>query len=587
MIKSQDLTFTYPAYEDSDTPSPVLKGLNLTIAHGEFVAILGHNGSGKSTLAQHFNALLTPTTGTLWVNGKDTTDPQNLWDIRQTTGMLFQNPDNQIVASIVEEDVAFGPENLGVPPHEIRTRVDNALATVNMTDYATAPPHNLSGGQKQRVAIAGVLAMAPHCIILDEPTAMLDPSGRKEVLDTVTRLNQETGMTVILITHFMEEAARAKRIIVLEKGQVVMDDTPQAVFAREKEMESLGLGVPKITALAHRLQEKGLPSSHTILTTKEFMAWAPIQAIAKATTHHVTHPEPSPNPSAAHGSPTLSLKNLTHTYSPQSAFEKTAVEDVTLAINKGDMVAIIGHTGSGKSTLIQHLNALLKPTSGTITLNGQDMHQDKNKLKSIRQRVGLVFQYPEHQLFETTIYRDVAFGPTKMGLTPEEINRRVENALEIVGIDKALYEKSPFELSGGQKRRVAIAGVLAMEPEILILDEPAAGLDPGGKDEILSQIKKMHSTLGITVVLVSHSMDDTARLTNRIFVMNRGKLALEGTPQEIFAQDAALRAIGLDTPEISKVFAQLSTQNPQIPSGIFHIEEAASIIHALYKGRNS
>jgi len=600
MIKSENVTFTYPAFDETDCPTPVLNGIDLTIATGDFVAILGHNGSGKSTFARHINALLTPTGGTLWVNGKDTSDPQNLWDIRRGTGMLFQNPDNQIVATTVEEDVAFGPENLGVDPQEIRTRVDAALAAVNMCGYETTPPHHLSGGQKQRVAIAGVLAMQPNCIVLDEPTAMLDPAGRKEVLDTVMRLNRETGMTVILITHFMEEAAKANRIIVLEAGKVAMDGTPREVFARVPEMKALGVGVPQITELAYELRKHGLPFDGTVLTVREFLQMVKIHDMFPDEDTH--KPQAGTQISADTGAlfspvsadicvltnPALELQNLTHIYSPGTTFEKHAISDVSLAISKGEMVAIIGHTGSGKSTLIQHLNALLKPTSGQVLLGGEDIHADKTKLKSIRQRVGLVFQYPEHQLFESTVYRDVAFGPTRMNLSAAEIAERTRHALSAVGIPQALFEKSPFELSGGQKRRVAIAGVLAMRPEILILDEPAAGLDPAGKDEILAQIKHMHTTLGITVFLVSHSMDDTARLCNRIFVMSGGKLATQGIPSEVFAQTGMLKSIGLDTPQIAQVFAELHKTNPNIPPGVFDLQNAVTLLQQFAaKGRSS
>ena len=563
MIKSQDLKFEYASYDDNAPPLQVLNGIDISIQNGEFVAILGHNGSGKSTLARHMNALLTPKSGTLWVDGKDTSDPANTWQIRQSTGMLFQNPDNQIVAAVVEEDVAFGPENIGVPPGEIRKRVEDALQAVGMSEYAKEQPHHLSGGQKQRIAIAGVLAMEPSCIVLDEPTAMLDPSGRREVLDTVTRLNRDTGMTVILITHFMEEAARANRILVMEAGKVVMDGTPRQVFSHVKQMQQLGLGVPQITELAHRL---GI--NNTILSIDEFLDnYTP----APYNHTHVTHAQKNTTP-------LLQLKNLTHTYNPGSDFAKTALDNVSLTIAKGEMAAIIGHTGSGKSTLIQHLNALLKPTSGQFLLNGEDIHTDKSKLKSIRQRVGLVFQYPEHQLFEPTVYKDVSFGPIKMDLTKEEVDRRVRSALSIVGIDESLYEKSPFELSGGQKRRVAIAGILAMRPEVLVLDEPTAGLDPAGKDEILSQIKQMHKQLGITVILVSHSMEDVARLSDRIYVMNKSKLLCEGTPAEVFSQYELLKSTGLDVPQVTQLFLELHKKDPAAPTGIFSIEDAVQIL---------
>jgi len=271
LIKAKELVFEYASYDEDAQRTQVLQGIDMSVAKGEFIAIVGCNGSGKSTLARHFNALLTPTGGTLWIDGKDTKDAALLWDVRQQVGMLFQNPDNQIVASIVDEDVAFGPENLGVPSDEIRHRVDNALSAVGMTEYAASSSNHLSGGQKQRIGIAGVLAMVPDCIVLDEPTAMLDPSGRKEVLDAVSQLNREMGITVILITHFMEEAARAGRIMVIDKGNVVMNGTPRDVFSQVEEMRNLGLSVPQVTVLAHELRVQGLPIDDTILTVDEFL----------------------------------------------------------------------------------------------------------------------------------------------------------------------------------------------------------------------------------------------------------------------------------------------------------------------------
>jgi energy-coupling factor transport system ATP-binding protein len=263
---SEALRFEYTAGGAS-----ALDGVDISIEKGAFAAVVGHNGSGKSTLARHLNALLVPTGGTLWVKGLDTRDPDNAWTVRRTAGMVFQNPDNQLVAAIVEEDVAFGPENLGVPSAEIRARVDEALADVRMSDYAGAEPHRLSGGQKQRVAIAGILAMRPDCIVLDEPTAMLDPAGRREVLDTVLRLNREHGITVILITHFMDEAARAERVFVMDSGRVVMDGPPREVFSHTEEMTKLGLGVPPAAALASELRGRGVPMPSDILTAEEFI----------------------------------------------------------------------------------------------------------------------------------------------------------------------------------------------------------------------------------------------------------------------------------------------------------------------------
>ena len=268
IIQTEDLVFAYPAGEDT-APVQALQGVNLSIEQGSFTVVLGHNGSGKSTLAKHMNAVLLPTGGTVWVDGMDTKDEALLLEIRRRVGMVFQNPDNQIVANVVEEDVAFAPENLGVPSEEIRERVDAALAAVGMSEYVTHAPHLLSGGQKQRIAIAGVLAMEPECVVLDEATAMLDPIGRQEVLNTVHQLNREKGITVILITHHMNEAEEADRVIVMDGGKVAMDGTPQEVFPQVAALRHMGLTVPDTVNLLERLQRDGLDVPLDALTVEE------------------------------------------------------------------------------------------------------------------------------------------------------------------------------------------------------------------------------------------------------------------------------------------------------------------------------
>ena len=270
MIECRNLIFKYTAGENQEEKIAI-NDVNLQIKEGEFIAILGHNGSGKSTMAKHMNALLIPTEGKMLVNKMDTSDMNNLWNIRETAGMVFQNPDNQLVATIVEEDVAFGPENLGVPPEEIRKRVDEALERVGMSEYKRHAPHLLSGGQKQRIAIAGILAMKPKCIIFDEPTAMLDPSGRKEVLDTIIDLNKNYGITVILITHYMDEAAKADRIVVMDKGKLILDGKPRDVFSNVEKMKSIGLDVPQVTELSYELQKVGINIDTRILDVNEMV----------------------------------------------------------------------------------------------------------------------------------------------------------------------------------------------------------------------------------------------------------------------------------------------------------------------------
>lgn len=270
MIDIDNVTFKYASTEEQEG-KVVIKGVNLKVSKGEFVVVLGHNGSGKSTIAKHINALLTPSSGTVLVDGMDTKDQQNLWDIRSKAGMVFQNPDNQLVATIVEEDVAFGPENLGVDPKEIRKRVDDSLAKVGMSEYKRHAPQLLSGGQKQRVAIAGVLAMQPDCIVFDEPTAMLDPSGRKEVINNIKELNKQHNITIVLITHYMDEAAQADRIIVVDDGQIRMEGTPREVFSKVDVMKKIGLDVPQVTELAYELRKEGIDISTEILNIDEMV----------------------------------------------------------------------------------------------------------------------------------------------------------------------------------------------------------------------------------------------------------------------------------------------------------------------------
>ena len=279
----------------------------------------------------------------------------------------------------------------------------------------------------------------------------------------------------------------------------------------------------------------------------------------------------------------IEVKNLTHTYSAGSAFQATAIRNVSLTISDGEFIAVIGHTGSGKSTLVQHLNGLLKPTSGQILVDGEDLNGEKVDRRRVRQKVGLVFQYPEYQLFEETVAKDIAFGPKNQGLTPEEIDVRVRRAMAWVHLDYDKYaDRSPFELSGGQMRRVAIAGVLAMEPKVLILDEPTAGLDPQGRDRILAMVKDLHKS-GVTVVMVSHSMDDVARLATRLLVMNRGQLVATGTPREIFRQVDMMESIGLGVPEAAKLCAMLRAKGLQLPDDVYTLEEIKKDILKLWK----
>lgn len=580
-IESGDLRYDYTFYDDETNEkktTQALKGIDISIKKGEFVALLGHNGSGKSTFAKLLNGINMLSGGTLYIKGLDASDENNIWDIRQSVGMVFQNPDNQIIASVVEEDVAFGPENLGIAPDEIVKNVDMALSSVHMEKYRLSSPTCLSGGQKQRVAIAGILAMKPECIVLDEATAMLDPLGRKEIMSTVLRLNKEEGITIVLITHYMEEAVLADRVVVINEGRIADEGRPEEVFTRVEKMRSLRLDVPQITELSYLVNKEIKEFPADILSVEDFVLRA-CEIGFKENFSYRKKEKPGNNGAEN----IIEIKNLTHIYAEGSAFESVALRNVSLDIKKGDFVGLIGHTGSGKSTLIQHFNALERAEEGKVFFKGKDINADKSELKSIRQKIGLVFQYPEHQIFGSTIFEEVAFGPSNCGLSEDEIKQRVRKALELVGMDESMYERSPFALSGGQKRRIAIAGVLAMNPEVLILDEPMAGLDPRGRDEILSNIKKMHDELGITIVLVSHSMEAIADIADKIIVMSEGSVEMYDTCDRVFSQAERLNGIGLDVPCMTQLFSQLKAKGLDVSENIYNVKEGAEILISALK----
>ena len=574
MIDISNLRFTY------DGADFALGGVSTHVAHGEFLCILGGNGSGKSTLAKHLNALLVPDEGSVVVDGMDTADDANVYLVRKTCGMVFQNPDDQLVASLVEDDVAFGPENLGFEPDELRRRVTQALGDVGLSGFERHETHALSGGQKQRVAIAGVLAMEPQVLVLDEASAMLDPRGRAGLMRVVRELH-ERGMTIVMITHFMEEAAQADRVVVMERGQAVMEGTPDEVLLETERLERLNLEVPFAAQLSLKLRAAGVEVAPTVNPeelAEEVLARAAAagalgnaagagRAGGGATVAPLSPLADGDAKGAEDTGALIEFDRVSFTYDAAEAKRQRkrggaqeqrqakwgnspdslwAVRDVSFAVRAGEFFGIAGHTGSGKSTLIQHMNGILRPTSGRVLVEGRDIAA-KDSDANVRGTIGVVFQYPEHQLFAETVYKDVAFGPRNLGFSEEEVRKRVENALSRVGLDAAeISEKSPFELSGGQQRRVAFAGVLAMDPKVLVLDEPAAGLDPASRKSFLGMISRLHKD-GLTVVMVSHSMDDLAAMCDRVAVMNEGKLLGVGKPAELFLHAEELKTVGLGT----------------------------------------
>lgn len=570
------------------------------IAHkGQIIAVLGRNGSGKSTFARHLNGLYAPDQGTVWIQGDsdmlETRREDDLLAIRRAVGMIFQNPDNQMVGNTVAEDVGFGLENLGFQAEEIWERINEVLRLTGMEAYLERNVSHLSGGQKQRLAIASVMAMSPECIVMDEATAMLDPVGSRQILDTLYHLNREFCITIIMITHRMEETVRADQIYVMDDGNVELVGAPYEIYPQVEKLEQLGLDSLLSYKLLHELKvdysddkkfvkDLDEDAKSALVDRKERLL--SVQDAAdriKACLHdkklfdeknlneqnvlddidsyvndtkNINKPEAAEQINSAQkdipsskNDILVEADNLEYSYK-DGAVQVPAVEQVSFQIRKGEVLAVAGQTGSGKSTLLYMLNGIYRPMGGTLKVDGIDVGKTKN-LKELRKKIGFVFQYPEYQLFESTVLADVMYGALNFGMSKAEAEQAARKALALVNISEEYYEYSPFDLSGGQKKRVALAGILAYQPEILILDEPVAGMDPKAKRELFALIRRLHEERNITVIFVSHDMKDVYEIADRILVMGQGKLVYDGAVEQAFGTPEMVEKLGLEMPEMA------------------------------------
>lgn len=509
--------------------SVALDDVTLEVCRGERVCVLGANGSGKSTLASVICGLLAPDEGDVELAGHavctgGVPDLAAYRDARRQLGLVFQNPDDQIVTSVVADDVAFGPENLGVPRTQISVRVARELRRVAMEKYAHADPSRLSGGQRQRVCIAGALAMEPAVLVLDEPSSLLDVRGRAAIMRVMGRL-AAAGATLVHVTHFMDEALAADRVVVMQHGHVALEGTPDEVFAAKNAqvIEALGLEMPFEARLAVALRQAGA-------------AGGAIAAPGAPSDEKPAACAPAAEPLA------ILARDLGFSYGPDAQ----ALDGVSLEVPARATTAIVGQTGSGKSTLLRLLCGLEAADAGSLTVCGINAATKRGR-RQVRRAVGYVMQHPERQLFAQTVAEDVAFGPRNQRLSAAEVERRVAHALDLVGLADR-RDASPFELSGGQQRLAAIAGVLAMEPELLVLDEPTAGLDPRGRARLRALMADL-AAHGVTLLQVTHSMEDAAR-ADHVVVLDQSHVLAAGTPAEVFcpANEPQLTAVGLGLP---------------------------------------
>jgi energy-coupling factor transport system ATP-binding protein len=525
-----------------------LAGLDLAVAPGETVAVVGPNGSGKSTLARLLGGLSRPSAGReATVCGCDLLSAEGRLAARREVGVLFQNPDNQLVAEHVEEDVAFGLENLAWPPEQIRARTDEMLERFDLEGLRRREPHLLSGGQKQRTALAGVLAIPRQVLVLDEPTAMLDAEGRDDLLDAVHRL-RAGGLTIVIVTQEMDEVGIADRVVALEQGSVEFDGPSDELFVQTGLVRRLRLGLPPAGEVALALAARGRVLRRLPLTlaalAEEYESggagegdqlWLEVETAGET---------PSPGgdaadagrageaPAAEKQAPPvpprpgmrLSCESVSFAYD-EGGTPVPALRDVSFAVDAGAAVALLGPSGSGKSTLLQVLRGLLEPGEGRVVLDGAT-GRDEEAVR--RREVGLVFQTPELQLFASTAAQDVAFGPQRLGWPPEAVEAAVEAAMDVVGVPRATFgERHPYSLSGGEQRRLALAGVLAMQPRALLLDEPFVNLDPGARRDLVAVLARL-AERGTTVILATHDEDAAWQLCREVLVLDGGRLVAAG-----------------------------------------------------------
>jgi energy-coupling factor transport system ATP-binding protein len=564
IVKITGLRYAYRGHETTE----VLSGIDLEISKGEFLAIAGRTGSGKSTLCYALNGLVPQSfggkmEGSVTVSGLDTQTATTA-ELAQKVGIVLQSAESQIVGLTVEEDVEYGLENLALPVEEILSRRAEALEIVEMTAFKDASPWNLSGGQKQRVAIAAALAFRPEILVLDNPTAELDPVGKEEVLQTISRLNREMGITIVIVDQELQEIIPyADRIAIMDDRRILLVDTPEKVLDQASLLREAGIKLPDVTEIAYQLRKDG-----------RWPGELPISLdIAQKTLREILHGNGKPvanveKPRFIPGEPLIVAEKACFNY----ANGKPILKNVDLEIRRGEFIALMGHNGAGKTTLAKHLNGLLKPTSGKVVVEGLDTRQVS--IARLSSKVGYVFQNPDHQIFSKNVAEELAFGPRNLKWDEERIEEAVQKSLKDIGME-GRGEDEPFFMGLAERKLIAIASILIMEPDVLVLDEPATGADFGVALRIMRYISGLHQK-GLTVVIITHDVSLAANYASRLLILNKGQIALDGSAEEVFAQKDMLRACHISQPQVADLAEGL--QDRGIPKNVIRVPDMVQLI---------
>ena len=554
LIEFRDVTYAYLLRTGESISA--LNNVSFQIEHGERIAIIGANGSGKSPTAKLMNGLLHPITGEVFINGKRTTESKHAAEIFSKIGLVFQNPQDQIVASLVEEDIAFGPENLGLAHNDIEQRVQSALLTSGCTHLRQRQTYLLSGGETQKVALAGVLAMQPMCIIFDETTAMLDPNSRTEVLEMMDALNQ-SGIAIIHITHYMDEALLANRILVFNEGRIVLDGDARTIFKDAQFLDQINLDLPFLIQNARDLH-RIIPRINDFYQNPQDL----LNALKGLPDFEWQESEIFER--KKHRKKIIDVKGLCFAYSKGSPLEQKALHDVTFKVSQGDSMGLVGSNGSGKSTLLQHLNGIYRPQQGAVEVGPFNLVDPAVDVRALRKKVSLIFQQPEKQFFETYVGDEIAYAARTLGYAGKLVDV-VSQAMHTVGLDFEVYKDRPVaSLSSGQKRRVALASYIVIQPEIYLLDEPFAGLDPKTHQKIARFVRDLHRQ-GKTVILSTHDMRDLCQICEKVIMLHEGKNIYFGTLPHFFHQ-LKQRSSALQPPLELQIADVLRLKGFRIPS---------------------
>ncbi|MBM6774346.1 ATP-binding cassette domain-containing protein [Olsenella profusa] len=577
VIRLDDVSFLYGG---EDTPA--LDHVSLSIQEGDFVGVTGPSGAGKSTLAavlsgaipHHYRGQLF---GATYVDGQDTCDV-TLTDIARTVGSVAQDIDAQMVASVVEDELLFGLENFGVPHDKIEGRLAGALETVGISELRDREIATLSGGQKQKVAIAAILALSPRVLVLDEPTAALDPASSKVVFETLRRLNEDEGITVVVIEQKVALLSEfCSRVVVLESGRLALEGTPHEVFSHGEELRRMGVDSPRVARVANSLAQHGVtrPGTRPCLSVAE--ADELVAGLVRphlASCQGASSPAVAPAPAATAASePVVRFENVSFSY-PGSG---DGVRDLSLEVRPGELVGVVGQNGAGKTTLTKLLNGLLKPAFGSVHVGGLDTREVP--VSRVAAHVATLFQNPDHQLCKDTVLDEVAFGPELTGTAPDEARRRAQTVIERFGLPAA---ESPFSLSRGQRQMVALASVVVMEPEVVLLDEPTSGLDYRECMTVMETVREM-AEKGCAVVMVCHDMEVVSDFAQRVVVMADGRALADGPAAEVFSNPELMARASVEAPQVVQLSQALARDVSPAFAGIDQVSGIVDLVEEMVR----